>query len=420
MKKAICTALLLSVIPVLGFAAGENQESQVERFFVNPMVGGLHMESSSYDPEINYSVGFGYNYNANLSTELLGGFSQEKSGPDSEVYHASVGAMYHFMPEERLVPYVVAAVGLLAINEDGDDTDHHSQFNYGAGLKYFLSGDLAVNTEVRHLLASSGEPNNVMYSAGLVYHFGGVAKTAPAAPPPPLDSDGDGVIDGRDNCPGTPAGVAVDPRGCPLDTDGDGVYDYLDNCPGTPADVAVDPRGCPLDTDGDGVYDYLDKCPGTPAGVKIDSDGCPLPVDRDGDGVYDDVDRCPDSEPGALVDEYGCQVVLTLLLQFDTNRADIRPEHIKDMDAAAAFINKYPGKKILVAGHTDSDGSAEYNQLLSQKRADAVRDYLIKNYNLEGTNIMARGYGESRPIADNSSAAGKQQNRRVEISLFNE
>jgi OOP family OmpA-OmpF porin len=89
------------------------------------------------------------------------------------------------------------------------------------------------------------------------------------------------------------------------------------------------------------------------------------------------------------------------------------------MTNAAAFINKYPGEKILIAGHTDSDGSEAYNLQLSQKRADAVKAYLIQNYAIDGANLTAKGFGESQPIADNTTAAGKQKNRRVELSLFN-
>ncbi|PLX94080.1 MAG: outer membrane beta-barrel domain-containing protein [Desulfuromonas sp.] len=414
MKKWYLAALLFCLIPLNLIAAEANQASQAGRFFVNPMVGIIDMESSSYDPEANFSLGGGYNYNANLSSEILATYAQDKSGPDSDVYSVSIGGIYHLIPEESLVPYLVAGLGLLTVDEDGEDNDHHGQLNYGAGLKYFLNEDFALNTEVRHMLATSGEPNNLLASAGLVYYFGG-EKPAPA----PLDSDGDGVFDAEDQCPGTPAGVTVDGKGCPLDTDGDGVYDYLDKCPGTPAGVAVDSKGCPLDTDGDGVYDYLDKCPGTPAGVKVDAVGCPLPIDSDGDGVYDDVDRCPNSPAGAHVDEYGCQLVLTLLIEFDTNKALIRPQHIQDMTNAAAFINKYPGEKILIAGHTDSDGSEAYNLQLSQKRADAVKAYLIQNYAIDGANLTAKGFGESQPIADNTTAAGKQKNRRVELSLFN-
>jgi outer membrane protein OmpA-like peptidoglycan-associated protein len=118
------------------------------------------------------------------------------------------------------------------------------------------------------------------------------------------DSDGDGVLDDDDKCPGTPHGVVVDKRGCPIDTDGDGVYDGLDQCPNTPHGAKVDSVGCPIDTDGDGVADGIDQCPDTPVGAKVDAVGCP--IDSDGDGVPDGIDRCPDTPRGATVDALGC------------------------------------------------------------------------------------------------------------------
>jgi outer membrane protein OmpA-like peptidoglycan-associated protein len=118
------------------------------------------------------------------------------------------------------------------------------------------------------------------------------------------DSDGDGVLDGADKCPGTPHGAVVDKKGCPVDTDGDGVYDGLDQCSNTPHGAKVDPVGCPVDTDGDGVADGLDKCPDTPVGAKVNAAGCP--TDSDGDGVADGLDRCPDTPKGATVDALGC------------------------------------------------------------------------------------------------------------------
>ena len=125
-----------------------------------------------------------------------------------------------------------------------------------------------------------------------------------------VDSDGDGVCDSKDLCPGTPPGAPVDKNGCPLDSDKDGVPDYLDKCPNTPIGVAVDKDGCPLDTDGDGVPDYKDECPGTPKEARgfVDEKGCPL--DTDGDGVYDYKDECPGTPKEAYgkVDEKGCPI----------------------------------------------------------------------------------------------------------------
>lgn len=120
----------------------------------------------------------------------------------------------------------------------------------------------------------------------------------------PKDSDGDGVVDASDRCPGTAAGTVVDANGCPRDSDGDGVADAGDKCPGTPAGTAVDARGCPRDADGDGVADASDKCPATPAGTPVDATGCPSDADRD--GVSDAADVCPGTPAGTTVDRFGC------------------------------------------------------------------------------------------------------------------
>ncbi|MFA6686696.1 MAG: thrombospondin type 3 repeat-containing protein, partial [Desulfuromonas sp.] len=299
MKRLAVLVLLLCSIPLIGLASDLNQAAQEGRFFINPMVGGFEKESTDgYNPAINYTLGLGYNYSANLSSYLSGSYAPQRSNEDSDLITASIGALYHFMPEERLVPYIAAAVGYLGIDgKDGLGDENQAQFNYGAGLKYFISKDIALNTEVRHMLDTSGEPNSLIYQAGLVFFLGeGVKRN--------IDSDNDGVPDEYDACPNTPAGVVVDSKGCPLDSDNDGVYDYLDKCPNTPAGVAVDSKGCPLDSDNDGVYDYLDKCPNTPAGVAVDSKGCPL--DSDNDGVYDYLDKCPNTPAGVAVDSKGC------------------------------------------------------------------------------------------------------------------
>jgi bacillopeptidase F len=129
----------------------------------------------------------------------------------------------------------------------------------------------------------------------------------------PLDSDGDGVADHLDQCPGTPIGETVNTAGCALsqlDSDGDGVSDALDQCPNTPAGEPVDATGCPVsqtDSDGDGVSDALDQCPNTPPGELVDAVGCSASQkDSDGDGVSDALDQCPNTPPGESVDATGC------------------------------------------------------------------------------------------------------------------
>ncbi|MDD3642944.1 MAG: OmpA family protein [Candidatus Krumholzibacteria bacterium] len=246
------------------------------------------------------------------------------------------------------------------------------------------------------------------------------------------DSDGDGVADDIDMCPGTPAGVKVDARGCPLDGDGDGVWDAMDNCPDTPKGAKVDKSGCPVDSDGDGVWDGLDKCPGTPAGAKVDADGCP--VDSDGDGVWDGLDKCPDTPAGTKVDADGCPVKVskaayefldtglfsTTDITFEVNKADLKPECHKLLDEVGQTLSEWPEAVVEIGGHTDASGAEDYNMKLSEERANSVRQYLLQNFNkIKADNLKAKGYGEGSPVASNDTAEGRAQNRRVEFRILN-
>ena len=144
----------------------------------------------------------------------------------------------------------------------------------------------------------------------------------------------------------------------------------------------------------------------------------PVPVikDSDGDGVPDNLDKCPGTPKGMMVDADGCELKLTLRIKFDSDKADIKPEFKGELEKAAAFVREnHDVPYILLAGHTDSQGKDEYNQKLSERRAEAVRQALIKDYGLDPNKLKARGYGEAQPIADNSTAEGRYENRRVEL-----
>jgi len=169
---------------------------------------------------------------------------------------------------------------------------------------------------------------------------------------------------------------------------------------------------CPvLDSDGDGVYDYLDKCPDTPRGVKVDKDGCPLPVAA-----------APEPAPApapaaALAPAAVAAPPRTLELRganFDFDRSVIRPADVEILDKSAATLKEWGDVKVEVAGHTDSVGTDEYNQGLSLRRAESVRNFLISK-GIAADRLSIMGYGESRPVADNATADGRFMNRRVEL-----
>lgn len=171
------------------------------------------------------------------------------------------------------------------------------------------------------------------------------------------------------------------------------------------------------DSDGDGVPDDKDKCPGTPKGVAVDEHGCG--IDSDGDGVPDYEDACPGTPRGTPVDTRGCETIKKIVVSdvnFDFDRATIKPEGESILNAAAEQIkqNSAAVKSVSVSGHTDSTGPEAYNQALSERRANAVKSYL------EGkgvTDVSAKGMGESSPVADNATREGRAKNRRVEIDV---
>ncbi|HET9463054.1 MAG TPA: OmpA family protein [Thiobacillus sp.] len=223
-----------------------------------------------------------------------------------------------------------------------------------------------------------------------------------------------GVVDSKDKCPATPTGRKVNADGCELDSDGDGVADSRDQCPNTPAGAKVNEQGCELDSDGDGVVDSQDKCPTTPVGRKVNADGCEL--DGDNDGVVDGVDKCPTvfAKTADGCPEGVPQKLVLEGVNFDNNQATLTPESFATLDQAAATLKEWGDVRVEVAGHTDSVGKDSYNLGLSQRRAEAVRQYLIEK-GVPGNRLLARGYGETRPVADNATEEGRLKNRRVEL-----
>jgi outer membrane protein OmpA-like peptidoglycan-associated protein len=146
----------------------------------------------------------------------------------------------------------------------------------------------------------------------------------------------------------------------------------------------------------------------------------PVNPDLDGDGVLNERDKCPNTRPGAVVDLDGCEVEAVISLEgvhFDFDKATLRPDAIVILDKAVGLLKSQERVVVEVAGHTDSVGSEEYNQGLSERRANSVKDYLISQ-GVSATRLTARGYGESQPVASNDTDAGRAQNRRVELIVL--
>ncbi|MEQ1439531.1 OmpA family protein [Fontimonas sp. SYSU GA230001] len=291
----------------------------------------------------------------------------------------------------RFKPFVLAGLGV--VQEDVAGSRHeHFGLNLGGGALIPLNWHgLAVRAEARVLgqdnnKSVAGEDLLIDYRLGLGLQLPltplfSVADHAP--PPAPAARCALAVVDpvtGRSDC-GT-------------DSDADGVLDGVDQCPATPIGTAVDARGCAIDlsadADGDGVPDAADRCPGTPPGVTVDATGCPAATGMVLSGV-----------------------------SFGNDDAILTSASRAALEAVAESLKAQPGTRIEIGGHTDNVGNDAYNNVLSQQRAEAVRQFLISR-GVDGSRLVAMGYGEFRPIASNDTADGRAQNRRVEFRVIGE
>ncbi|MEZ4855290.1 MAG: OmpA family protein [Gelidibacter sp.] len=390
-----------------------------------------------------------YNYLPSLSTVsvsryLADGFSISAAGSINRIskigdssaddlsYYALDGTIkYSFaklINSKTIEPYLGVGGGYTWVDEIGAGT-----LNGTLGLNYWFSENIGVTAQTSYKHAFEDYlAKHFQHTVGLAIKFGGkdtdgdgVYDKDDACPDVPglaafngcPDSDNDGIEDSKDDCPNE-AGLA-EFNGCP-DTDGDGVPDKNDNCPTVAGLKAL--NGCP-DADGDGVADKDDNCPNE-AGPAANN-GCPW-KDTDGDGVLDKDDKCP-NEVGTVANN-GCPEVkpteevmkqlneYARTILFDTGKSSFTKDTDPVLKAMTAIFKEYPQADFAIEGYTDSVGSAKSNQLLSERRANAVRDYLVSN-GINADRLTAKGFGEENPIDTNKTAAGRKNNRRVEVKL---
>ena len=334
-------------------------------------------------------MGLGYAFGSNWNVELYSQFAGLSGTPDQDLTSFGVDIQQVFRRDATFRPYLFIGGGLLQNDVAGVDKKSGGMLDLGAGFRAHLfgNGPFSVRGEYRYRADSALDSTlkDSIVSLGVELAFGPSRR-----PEVVRDGDGDGVVDDDDRCPGTPPGTAVNPLGCALDSDRDGVPDSFDECPNTPAGTPVDSVGCERDSDGDGVVDQLDRCPGTP--------------------------------PNTAVDVYGCEIKAEIKLpgvNFGTDSAILLPGAERVLGDAIATLQKNPSIIVEVAGHTDNVGRAEYNEHLSERRAQTVGQYLISG-GIDPGRVFAQGYGEAVPIADNATADGRSRNRRVVLRILRE
>ncbi|GFO68822.1 membrane protein [Geomonas limicola] len=327
--------LLPFLVPVLLLAtlAVAHAGVTAESFSVSPFVGGYsflgreHLETRPVG-----GVRGGYNFTRHVGAEAVFDFTRTEgrySDIDYNIYDYHFDMLYHFMPDGPLVPYLAAGYGGQTRYSAYEGSVTHGVFNYGGGVKFFLTEKMALRGDVRHLIQKHNEHSyhDLQYTVGLDFLFGGVkpAAAAQAQPTPPPQAQSE---------PPAPAPAEV-----------------------PPAVIPTEPKR--------GHFTYC----------------------------------------------------VTLHGEFDIDRALIRPEYHEEIARVGDFMKKYPDTTAVIEGHTDNVGDADYNQKLSQRRAEAVVNYLVDNYGIDRSRLTAKGYGLSRPVADNATDAGRQKNRRVEAVI---
>jgi OOP family OmpA-OmpF porin len=396
MKRVLENVLLVGALCVAGSMAMAQEAPLLGegQWYVSPLVGGVFADDDRLadEPGLGLSLGLGKNLLPHLNIEVNALGTMLDGYNDTNQWGAGLDFIIVGDLNRPFVPYGVIGGSYLQTNiSEGPNAprgrdDDNPAANWGIGVMARLGdGPAMFRIDGRQRL-EFGEPDDLsdlFVNVGFVFPLGTVAA------PPVADSDGDGVPDTADRCPGTP--------------------------PGTP----VDAYGCERDSDRDGVVDSRDKCPGTPEGRQVDADGCEIVLDSDGDGVVDSQDACPGTPKGVRVDHRGCEIKEEIELpnvNFELDSAVLTRDSTTTLDGAVATLNRYPELAVECAGHTDSTGTDEYNQKLSEARAHSVCEYLA-SHGIDRSRLTEQGYGESRPIADNETDAGRAENRRVVLRI---
>jgi OOP family OmpA-OmpF porin len=376
-----------------------------------------------------FGLRLAFNLNKWIALEGEGQLTPTRTNDDFTsllVFGYRAHVLVHLLPPGVFRPFVLAGYGALSsLSNDEEDvpSDVDGLFHAGVGFKIAFTPMIGLRIDGRILVPPSAL--NDVATVGNETGYGGpdfealggiyialgkplsqvvVQKEVVRLPPPPNpDPDGDGVVGAADRCPEVAEDKDgfEDEDGCPdNDNDKDGIPDAQDKCPLKPETMngIDDEDGCPEeDTDGDGILGSRDKCP-------------EQPETKNG---YKDDDGCPDEIPPDLKKFTG----VIQGINFKLNSAQLLKGSFPLLNRAVKVLKDYPDVRLEIGGHTDNRGKADYNRDLSQKRADAVKDYLIKQ-GIGPDRLEAVGYGMDRPLASNKTQVGRSKNRRTEFVLI--
>lgn len=365
--------LFTSVLCASSIFAASNYSSDYS-YEVTPFVSGILTDSKAGLKDDNYFNG-GISLGKNIQESFIDqieiiymrsdSLEYENSNGNTNLNRAFANAVKRFAITDRFAAYGLAGLGYQDVTQELGNFEDSPIFNYGVGLRYDIPYyGIAVKGDIRHLITTKDTQNDFMYTLGLAMPLGKKNSDLVAAKAPIVDQEiAEEAIDGDD--------------------------------------------------DKDRVLNSKDLCPNTLAGVKVDKDGCEVKNDDDDkDGVLNKFDKCPNTSAGVKVNKDGCVDVINLNINFDNNSAVIKNEYKKNLETFANILKQNKSLTAVIEAHTDGKGSDAYNQNLSDRRAVSVINAL-KALDINTSRLKSIGYGESQPIATNDTEAGKAINRRV-------
>ncbi len=371
MKKIITSTLICSS---LLFSANSNYTYEI-----TPLIGGVVAEGNlDLRNQKNYGISIAQNLDDDQPFDQIElgilrttDTDYSNSNENTKITRYFANIIKDYTINENVSLYTLMGLGYEKFSKERYENENDVFGNYGIGLKYKLSEDIHLKTNLRHLITFEGN-NSLLYTLGLGISFGPKAKLTMKEKAPIIEK--------------------VEIKKEPIKK----------------KELLV------LDDDNDGVINSLDKCPSTPTGAKVNQKGCEL--DSDQDGVVNSLDKCLNTIKGALVDNTGCAVNVNLQINFNSDSSTIENTYNNKIEEFAAFLKKYPSVKAKIEAHTDATGSKIYNENLSQRRAKATVKALT-DLNISPNRLEAIGYGELKPMETNTTKKGRAANRRVEAVI---
>jgi OOP family OmpA-OmpF porin len=422
MKNRLCLLTLSALLISVTVAFGAIKERE---FSISPIIGGYTFDGKQHlKTNLVYGARVGYTFTKRIGVEGLFDYistNSSQGGGSFKAYRAGAELIYNFIPDNVLVPFIAAGGGSETI-EGNSYKRTRAMGDYGAGLKYFINDNIALRGDVRHILYSYGSNinHNIEYTLGAYIPFGGVKRAVKPIEEPPVQ-----VSAQPKAAPAAPQ-VVVELPPQPMSTLSavpatitSGQTARLSWTSQNASDCAIQPGIGPVSLQGSkditptADTSYTLTCTGeggkttSAAAVAVTIPPPPKPAPA----------PVAMSAQKAAAAKRFCDKPAVLAVEFDTNKADIKPKYRADLEKLAEFLTEFPNAKGEISGHTDNVGGKAFNLKLSQRRADSVTKYMQKNFSIAPERLTAKGFGFAKPVASNKTKAGKAKNRRIEANL---